>query len=76
MRDFYVNELKLKLIFNDPSSFTCQAGRTKITFVRSEEIPFYHLCLRTDLKYFTSIFNTLNEKNLLLSNENREKSMF
>ena len=76
MREFYLDELKLKLIFSDSNSFTCQAGRTKITFVKSEDKTFYHLCLRTDGNYFTTIFNILNEQNRLLSNENEEISMF
>jgi catechol 2,3-dioxygenase-like lactoylglutathione lyase family enzyme len=76
MKKFYRETLGMEIISEEEPFFTLQAGKTKITFLQADEVPFYHFAFRTGVEYFETMFNKLTELNLLLPNENGWTSMY
>ncbi|MDQ0270137.1 VOC family protein [Cytobacillus purgationiresistens] len=76
MKDFYVNILEMELITETDQFFSCMAGTTKLIFERSQTLPFYHVCFRTNGNFFDHIFSNLGKASVLLADENGSYSMF
>lgn len=76
MKKFYSETLEMEVIKEEEHCFTIQAGKTQITFVQTNDLPFYHFAFRTGIEFYEYMFNKLSEKGLLLPNEEGEKSMY
>ncbi|PKR85271.1 VOC family protein [Heyndrickxia camelliae] len=76
MKEFYTNLLQMSLVYEDKNSFAVLAGTTRVHFEKDEEQPYYHVCFHLGSAFFDHIFNKLKKKNLLLSNEEGEISMY
>jgi catechol-2,3-dioxygenase len=76
MKEFFLEILEMEIIREDDHCFTIQAGKTKITFTQANDIPFYHFAFRAGLEFYEFMYNKLNKLNLLLPNEEGEKSTY
>lgn len=76
MKQFYTQVLEMNLLTSSNQSFTVEAGATKITFEKTEYLPYYHVCFRTGKRYFDTIFHKLSNLNRLLKDEKGETSFY
>jgi catechol 2,3-dioxygenase-like lactoylglutathione lyase family enzyme len=76
MKKFYTEDLEMKLISESDKHFAVLAGTTKLFFELDKNVPYYHVCFRTDSDYFNSMFDKLSDKSLLLPDEVGNYSMF
>jgi catechol 2,3-dioxygenase-like lactoylglutathione lyase family enzyme len=76
MKEFYTETLQMKIIQENENGFTVQAGKTQITFLQANDIPFYHFAFRAGLAFYEYMYNKLSELDLLLPNEEGETSMY
>ncbi|PLR69407.1 VOC family protein [Bacillus sp. UMB0893] len=74
MKAFYIRFLKMELEEEDSGSFTVKAGQSRLTFIKSENRPYYHVCFRTNERFFDLMFEKIESS--LLPNEKGEVSMF
>jgi catechol 2,3-dioxygenase-like lactoylglutathione lyase family enzyme len=76
MKDFYVKTLEMPIIAESKDHFSVQAGKTKITFNRSDETTFYYFALRTENHFDHFLYKLSKENPELLPDENGDLSMF
>ncbi len=68
MREFYTEILEMPIVRAKDGFFTVRAGNTHITFLQSSdnEVPLYHLALRTNLAFYDYMFKKLIERHVNL----------
>ncbi|WEG11297.1 VOC family protein [Pullulanibacillus sp. KACC 23026] len=56
MKEFYLNGLGFKLVSDDVSAFTIQAGKSELTFINEQGVrkPFYHFAFTIPAELFLS----------------------
>lgn len=74
MKEFYTRILKMELEAENSESFTVKAGQSRLTFTKSKNRPYYHICFRTNERFFDSMFEKI--ESALLANEKGEVSMY
>lgn len=74
MKEFYTRFLKMELKEENSGSFTVKAGQSRLTFTKRENQPYYHICFRTNERFFDSMFEKI--ESALLPNEKGEVSMY
>ncbi|MCA1322113.1 VOC family protein [Bacillus tianshenii] len=76
MKTFYHEVMELPLLEDFEEYFTVGAGSTVLTFIHSDQKPYYHAAFRTDLEHFHYMYRKLEKLGVLLENEQGETSMF
>ncbi|MDX8366267.1 VOC family protein [Cytobacillus sp. IB215665] len=76
MKKFYTDVLQMILIEENDQMFSVMAGKTRLNFEHDAQLPFYHLCFRTNDLYFQHLYKTLSKKDVLLPDEFGETSLF
>lgn len=74
MKEYYTNMLEMKLSFEREDSFAVWAGNTRLVFQSTEEQPYYHLCFRTNDRYFEEMYKKLKPQ--LLSDDKGETKLY
>ncbi|WP_343216743.1 VOC family protein [Cytobacillus gottheilii] len=75
MKEFYHGILEMKLLMERENAFAVQAGSTKLIFEKNINLPFYHICFRTNDEHFDYMFEKLGHVSALLANEKGEYRM-
>jgi len=76
MKIFYHEVMELPLLEDFEDYFTVRAGSTSLTFIHSDQKPYYHAAFRTNLEHFHYMYQKLEKHGVLLENEQGETSMF
>ncbi|MGM7680562.1 VOC family protein [Cytobacillus sp. Hm23] len=76
MKKFYTDVLQMTLIEENNQMFSVIAGKTRLNFEHDTQLPFYHLCFRTNDSFFQQIYIALSKKDVLLPDESGETSLF
>jgi hypothetical protein len=76
MKDFYRVTLEMDLIVESETLFSVMAGTTKLTFEKSESVPYYHLAFRMGNDYFEKVYEKLASEDILLEDENGETKLY
>lgn len=74
MKDFYLHTLEMRISFEREDSFAVWAGSTRLVFQKTEEQPYYHLCFRTNDRYFEEMYEKL--KSQLLQDDKGETKLY
>ncbi|MGG4488380.1 VOC family protein [Metabacillus idriensis] len=74
MKTFYTVILKMRLIDEKKDRFTVKAGLSRLTFIKSENRSYYHICFRMNEAFFDIMFQEI--ESLLLPNEKGEVSLY
>lgn len=66
MKEFYTKVLEMDLVMEEENYFAVLVGKTKLVFEKDNNLPFYHLCFRTNDLFFEYMYQKLEEQKVLL----------